>query len=90
MKKIARTLLIVLGLLLMYVMYALALADLELGRGWYWFLEGVGMGAILWGCYLWTSLKNRAWGFVFWGLLAPIGLLGIAVLSDKSNKSGVR
>jgi hypothetical protein len=48
------------------------------------------MGAILWGCYLWTSLKNRAWGFMFWGLLAPIGLLGIAVLGDKSNKSGVR
>lgn len=44
----------------------------------------LGMGLTLWGCYLWTSLKNRHWLFMMWGLLSPIGLLGIVFLKDKS------
>jgi len=39
------------------------------------------------GCYIWTRLKNRHWLFTFWGLLTPIGLLGISLLRDKSNRS---
>jgi len=46
----------------------------------------VGLGLILWGCYLWTGLKNRHWAFMLWGLLSPIGLLGIALLADKSSE----
>ncbi len=44
----------------------------------------LGICLTLWGCYLWTSMKNRHWLFVLWGLLSPIGLLGIALLKDKS------
>jgi len=45
----------------------------------------LGYGFILCGCYLWTLLKNRHWAFMFWGLLPLWGLLGIALLRDKSN-----
>ncbi|MCX6000418.1 MAG: hypothetical protein NTU41_12785 [Chloroflexi bacterium] len=53
----------------------------------YWgltLLGFLGICSILWGCYLWTSMKNRHWLFVLWGLLSPIGLRGIALLRDKS------
>jgi hypothetical protein len=44
------------------------------------------LGAIitLIGCYLWTRLKNRSPLFILWGFLAPIGLLGISLLNDKT------
>ena len=45
----------------------------------------LGICLTLVGCYLWTSMKNRHWLFVLWGLLSPIGLLGIALLKDKSG-----
>jgi hypothetical protein len=45
----------------------------------------IGTIITVWGCYLWTQLKNRHWAFMFWGILAPIGLLGISLLKDKSN-----
>jgi len=48
------------------------------------FLFIIGMGLLLWGCYLWTRLKNRHLAFMLWGLLSPIGLLGISLLADKS------
>ncbi len=41
--------------------------------------------AILVGCYLWTRIKNRHWVFTLWGLLAPIGLLGISLLKAKNK-----
>ena len=44
----------------------------------------IGVGIVLWGCYIWTRLKNRHWAFMFCGILAPIGLLGISLLKDKT------
>jgi len=41
------------------------------------------------GCYIWSRLKNRHWGFMFWGLLSPIGLLGISLLKDRSQQKEV-
>ena len=46
----------------------------------------VGIILALIGCYLWTRDKNRAWGFALWGLLVPIGYLGIMFLKDKSTQ----
>jgi cyanate permease len=45
-----------------------------------------GIAAALIGCYLWTREKNRAWEFALWGLLAPIGYLGIMFLKDKTTQ----
>ncbi|MDD5510794.1 MAG: hypothetical protein PHI12_08290 [Dehalococcoidales bacterium] len=44
----------------------------------------VGMALVLWGCYIWCKLKNRniAWGL--FGLLAPIGLIVLCKLRDKT------
>ena len=44
-----------------------------------------GMAFTLWGCYLWVKLKDRHIAFMFWGLLSPIGLLGISLLKDKTS-----
>lgn len=44
----------------------------------------IGIGVSLWGCYIWTQLKNRHPAFMLWGILTPIGLLGISLLKDKS------
>jgi len=52
--------------------------------GYYWFLFVLAATFTMIGCYIWTKLKNRHWAFTFWGLLTPIGLLGIALLKDKS------
>lgn len=42
------------------------------------------------GCYIWTKLKKRHWAFMLWGILSPIGLLGISLLKDKSiNKQSI-
>jgi uncharacterized membrane protein YfcA len=38
------------------------------------------------GCYLWAKLKNRHWMWMVFGLLAPVGFLMLAFLSDKSQK----
>lgn len=46
----------------------------------------IALGITLYGCFLWTQWKNRHWAFMFWGLLAPIGLLGISLLKDKEDK----
>ena len=43
-------------------------------------------GLLLWGCYLWARLKNRHWAFMLWGLLSPIGLLGISLIRDKTEE----
>jgi len=50
-----------------------------------WILLTVSIGLVLWGCYIWTKIKNRHFAFMFWGLLSPIGLLGISLLKDKSK-----
>jgi hypothetical protein len=49
-----------------------------------YFLYVMAFALSLSGCYIWTRLKNRHWAFSLWGLLTPIGLLGIALLKDKS------
>jgi hypothetical protein len=46
---------------------------------------GIGIVLTISGCYLWTQLKNRHWIFCLWGILTPIGLLGISLLKDKSE-----
>ncbi len=43
----------------------------------------VGMVVILKGTHTWATGKGRKWVFMFWGLLAPIGFLGISLLKDK-------
>jgi len=47
-------------------------------------LQIAGLVLVLIGCYRWTKEKDRHWAFMFWGLLAPIGLLGIALLRNKT------
>lgn len=42
-----------------------------------------GLALVLDGCYLWTRIKNRHWAFTLWGVLVPIGFLGISLLKDK-------
>lgn len=46
----------------------------------------LGGGILLYGCFLWARWKHRHWAFMFWGILAPIGLLGISLLKDKTIK----
>ena len=45
----------------------------------------VGISCMLYGCYIWATRKKRHWAFMLWGLIAPIGFIGIAVLKDKSE-----
>jgi hypothetical protein len=77
-KVLLRTASILVGLIVAYLSYFYVSVNYGV------LILFLGMGLILWGCYLWTSLKNRHWLFMLWGLLSPIGLLGIALLKDKS------
>jgi len=79
-KVILRTAFILVGLVVAYLSYYYMSVSVNKGV----LIQFLGMGLILWGCYLWTSLKNRHWLFILWGLLSPIGLIGIALLKDKS------
>ena len=45
----------------------------------------IGLVVTVVGCVLWAQRKNRHWAFCFWGLLAPIGFLGISLLKDKNK-----
>ena len=45
----------------------------------------IGFAIVMIGCVLWTQRKHRHIAFALWGLLAPIGFLGIALLKDKSR-----
>jgi len=53
--------------------------------GAYYSVWAIAVLMTLTGCYIWTKLKKRHWAFLFWGVLSPIGLLGISLLRDKSN-----
>jgi hypothetical protein len=77
-EAMVRTASIVVGLIVTYLSYFYASVNYGV------LILFLGVGLTLWGCYLWTSLKNRHWLFVLWGLLSPIGLIGIALLKDKS------
>jgi len=48
----------------------------------------VGLAITIVGCALWAQRKCRHVAFALWGLLAPIGFLGIAFLKDKSQEAG--
>ena len=60
-------------------------AAVEFGNTNGYVASEVGIVVALIGCYLWTREKNRAWGFALWGLLVPIGYLGIMFLKDKTT-----
>jgi len=52
----------------------------------YWLIFSiVGIGISILGCAIWAQNKNRHWVFAIWGLFAPIGFLGIALLKDKTR-----
>jgi hypothetical protein len=83
-KALQRTASIVAGLIVTYLSYFYASVNYGV------LILFLGVGLTLWGCYLWTSLKNRHWLFMLWGLLSPIGLLGIALLEDKSANAATK
>lgn len=83
-KALIRTVSILVGLTVTYLSYFYTNVNYGI------LLLLLGMGLTLWGCYLWTSLKNRHWLFTLWGLLSPIGLLGIALLKDKSANAATK
>lgn len=39
------------------------------------------------GCYLWTKLKNRHWIWATFGLLAPAGYLVVALLKNRRQET---
>jgi hypothetical protein len=50
-----------------------------------WWVLGIAAVALgLTGCCRWTKLKSRHRAFMSWGMLAPIGLVGMAAPKDKS------
>lgn len=50
----------------------------------YWLLcLIIGTVITILGCVLWTKRNNRHWAFSLWGILAPIGFLGISLLKEK-------
>jgi len=87
--KSGRTNLILAGVLLVTIgrIFASSVASSDVVAGVFLFyVSGLcGLALVLWGCYMWTRLKGRHWAFMFWGLLAPIGLLGISLLKDKTK-----
>lgn len=46
----------------------------------------IGLALAVVGCIFWAKTKGRDWAFGFWGILAPIGFLGVSLLKDKSTK----
>ena len=51
---------------------------------YFWYLYIWAIVFILTGCYIWTRLKNRHWAWMFFGLVAPIGLIPLWKMKDKS------
>ncbi|HEY94525.1 MAG TPA: hypothetical protein G4O15_06255 [Dehalococcoidia bacterium] len=44
----------------------------------------IGAAAAVVGCIFWAQAKKRHWAHGFWGLLAPIGFIGVGALEDRS------
>ena len=44
------------------------------------------MPVILLGCYWWVTGKQRHWAYMLWGIIAPIGFLGICLLQNHSSE----
>jgi len=51
-----------------------------------WFLSIFGFVVALIGTFFWAVSKKRHWAFGFWGILAPIGFLGVALLKDRNSE----
>jgi hypothetical protein len=79
-----RNSLVCVGLLLFWISNGSYIVSISLNGPIKWILFCVGIILSLIGCYIWTKLKNRYWAFMFWGILTPIGLLGISLLENKS------
>jgi hypothetical protein len=47
-------------------------------------LAAISLVMIVWGSYLWVKMKNRSKWFILFGVLAPIGYIGLMLLKDKS------
>jgi hypothetical protein len=45
----------------------------------------IGLAICVFGCDLWAIEKDRSWAYMFWGILAPIGFIPMALLKDKSK-----
>ena len=39
------------------------------------------------GCYIWAKAKGHSGWFALWGILAPIGFLGVALVKSKTGAS---
>jgi hypothetical protein len=70
-----------------FIYYKYSIYNPEFNYVLYYSLFALAIAFLLSGCYIWTKLKNRHWAFMLWGLLAPIGLLGISLLKDKTIKT---
>ena len=102
-KSWIRTLLIWVGLILVWLLNTGTIGygppyDVTVGDWIYTYQDFQSYGYFLYalsyaftftGCYIWTKLKNRHPAFSLWGLLTPVGLLGIALLKDKSKPATV-
>jgi hypothetical protein len=76
--KLIRTIMVVAGLAVSYSSLFVPSDLLALSM----FIAGLGL--VLWGCYLWAKLKGRSWAWMFLGLLAPAGLMGLLMLAVKN------
>jgi hypothetical protein len=76
--KLIRTVMIIAGLVISYTSIVVPSDLLSLAM----FL--IGLGLVLWGCYLWAKVKGRNWAWMLFGLLAPIGLVVLLILPAKN------
>ena len=44
----------------------------------------IDLALAVWGCYIWAKAKGQSGVLALWGLLAPIGFLGVALVKNKS------
>jgi hypothetical protein len=77
--KTIRTVMVIAGLVIAYSSLLVTSDSVSLAM----FI--VGLGLVLWGCYLWAKLKGRSWAWMLLGFLAPAGLMGLLILPAKSQ-----
>ena len=49
------------------------------------FVVVAGLISLFCGGYLWARAKHRSWGWMFLGLLGPLGLIGMALLQPNAG-----
>ena len=69
------------GILILYTTAFVNMAMLT-----FWALFAVGIILTLYGSYCWAKYKGRHWAYMFWGILAPIGLIALALLKPKEEE----